>query len=184
MSTLQEFAKNFGDKPIPEALARLWEFQEKTGFEYYADGFGLQYDDKGGLENGWSNNPAFLEKLMPFAQANGGGSFYALWQYDGAVSLDQLPVVLFGDEGGEFIVAENINGLLQLLTLDSEPMTYEEVSFYRDPEEDSTEFSEAYITWLKKTLNLDAIEEASDVIEPAQEKFQVVFDSWKNNYLR
>src|SRR5688572_23561664 len=96
MDTKEDFAQNFGGKRVPDALAKLWDFQHETGFESYCEGFGLLYDDKGGLENGWSDNPAFLEKLMPFAQANAGGSFYALWQYDDAVAPDELPVVLFG----------------------------------------------------------------------------------------
>jgi hypothetical protein len=182
MNTLEEFALNFGGNPVPEALARLWDFQDDTGFESYCEGFGLIPDDKSGLENGWSDNPAFLEKLMPFAQANAGGSFYALWQYDDAVALDELPVVLFGDEGGEFVVAENINAFLRLLTLDTEPMTYQEASYYKGEDDDATEYSGEYRNWLKKHFDLDAIEEESTILAPAREKYQARFDEWKSRY--
>jgi hypothetical protein len=181
METLQEFAQNFGGKPVPETLAQLLEFQDETGFEEYSEGFGLLYDDKGGLES-WCAEPAFLDKLMPFAQANGSGSFYALWQYDDVTNLNSLPVVLFGDEGGEYIVAENIKGLLQLLTLDAEPMTYEKVSFYRDPENEPSEYAEEYKSWLKERFNLEPINEEEKIITPAQEKYQAAFDAWKNQY--
>jgi hypothetical protein len=182
MSSLQEFSQNFGGKPVPDALAQLLEFQNETGFEYYAEGFGLQYDDKSGLRYGWSEAPAFLDKLMPFAQANGSGSFYALWQHDDSTDLANLPVVVFGDEGGEFVVAENIAGLLQLLTLDSEPMIYEDVSFYKDPEDDPSEYAADYRNWLKERFKLDPVEEGDDIIVPAQEKYQAAFDKWKNQF--
>lgn len=183
MATLQEFSKNFDGKAVPEALSQLLEFQEEAGFENYAQGFGLLYDDKGGLKNGWSNDPAFFGRLMPFAQANGGGSFYALWQYENTVGLHRLPVVLFGDEGGEYIVAENIRGLLQLLTLDVEPMVFENVSFYKDADHEPSDYAKNFKKWLKLRFNLEPIEKAEQVVVPAQEKYQASFDAWKKQYL-
>lgn len=182
MLTLQEFSQNFGGAAVPQALAQLLEFQNETGFEYYSEGFGLLRDDKSGLLHGWSGEPAFLDKLMPFAQANGSGSFYALWQHDAATDLAALPVVLFGDEGGEFVVAENIAGLLQLLTIDAEPMVFEDVSFYKDPEQEPSDYAEDYKTWLMEHLKLAPIEEAETIMIPAQEKYQAAFDEWKDPF--
>jgi len=179
MLTLQEFSQNFGGNPVPHALAQLLEFQNETGFEYYSEGFGLLRDDKSGLHHGWSAEPAFLDKLMPFAQANGSGSFYALWQHDATTDLAALPVVVFGDEGGEFVVAENIAGLLQLLTIDAEPMIFDDVSFYKDPEQDPSDYAEDYKSWLMEQFKLAPIEEAEDIMIPAQEKYQAAFDEWK-----
>ncbi|HUP13236.1 MAG TPA: hypothetical protein VM187_13510 [Niastella sp.] len=183
METLEEFALNFDGKPVPVALIKLLEFQIETGFESYCEGFGLYRDDKGGLKNGWSANPDFLARLMPFAQANAGGSFYAIWQYDDAVPIDALPVVLFGDEGGEFVVAEDIYAFLCLLTLDTEPMTYQEVSYYKDEDDDRTEYSGEYRNWLKKHFNLDAIDDENEILAPAIEKYQSRFHSWLALYL-
>ena len=59
---------------------------------------------------------------MPFAQATGGGSFYALWSDGQTKTTSDMPVVVFGDEGGAHVVAENVRGLLQLLTYGVEPM--------------------------------------------------------------
>jgi len=182
MLTLQEFSQNFGTSPVPQALTQLLDFQNETGFEYYSDGFGLLRDDKSGLLHGWSAAPAFLDKLMPFAQANGSGSFYALWQHDAATDLAALPVVLFGDEGGEYVVAENIAGLLQLLTIDAEPMVYDGVDFYKDPEQDPSDYAEEYKTWLMERFKLAPIEEAEEIITPAQQKYQAAFDEWKDPF--
>jgi hypothetical protein len=183
METLEEFALNFDGKPVPVALTKLLEFQNETGFESYCEGFGLIRDNKGGLKS-WSTNPGFLDRLMPFAQANAGGSFYALWQYDDAAPLDALPVILFGDEGGEFVVADNIYAFLCLLTLDTEPMTYREASYYKDEDADSTEYSGEYRNWLKKHFNLDAIKDEDEVLAPAIAKFQGRFDDWLALYLK
>lgn len=185
MPTLQEFAQNFDGKPVPAKLARLLEFQEEAGFENYSWGFGLYQDDKSGLHHGWSTEAAFKDKLMPFAQANGSGSFYALWQYDDSKSTDELPVVLFGDEGGEFIVAENIDGLLQLLTIDAEPSTYEEVSYFKDEDDyDPSEYADDYKAWLQEHFSLSAVEDEKQIIEAAQQKFQAAFDSWKQPFMQ
>jgi hypothetical protein len=183
MLTFEQFEQNFDGRPVPDALVKLLTFQNETGFASYCEGFGLVYDDKGGLENGWSMDPAFLKQLMPFAQANAGGSFYALWQYEDGLPLDVLPVVLFGDEGGEFIVAENIYAFLRLLTLDTEPMTYREASYYKDEDDEGTGYSGEYRNWLKKHFNLDAIDKEDTILAPAIEKYQGRFDDWLGQYL-
>jgi hypothetical protein len=180
-----DFAKNFDGHPVPPALAQLLAFQEKTGFEEYAEGFGLYEDDKSGLRHGWSDTPAFLEKLLPFAQANGSGSFYALWKHNDDTPLADLPVVVFGDEGGEHIVAANIPEFLRLLTIDAEPMIYEGVSYYKDPEDDNeSAYAEDYRNWLKEHFALEPLEEADDIIAPAQERYQAAFDEWKGQYMQ
>lgn len=182
MTTTPEFAKNFGAHPVPEALAQLLKFQEATGFENYSEGFGLQHDDKSGLEHGWSDHPDFLGRLYPFAQANGSGSFYALWQHDEATDLSELPVVVFGDEGGEFVIAENVASLLQLITFDSEPIIYEEITFYKEEDDEPSEYIDAYKEWLLTQLKLEPVEDTADIIAKAQEKHQVAFDTWKQQY--
>lgn len=183
MLTIEEFARNFGGNPVPDALAKLVNFQNETESGSYCEGFGLVYDDKGGLKHGWSMEPAFLDRLMPFARATAGGSFYALWQYEDGIATDELPVVLFGDEGGEFVVAENIQSFLRLLTLDTEPMTYRNASYYKDEDDESTEYSGEYRNWLKKHFNLDAIDDEDIVLAPAIAKYQGRFNDWIGQYL-
>lgn len=185
MSSLQEFSQNFGGKPVPEALTRLLAFQDEKGYERYSQGFGLLYDNKSGLRHGWSDDPAFLEKLMPFAQANGSGSFYALWQYDDNVELPELPVVIFGDEGGEYVVSENLLGLLQLLTVDAEPGVYEGVGFGRDEDDEywePSEFAGDYREWLQTHYQLEEITDGDEIVDAAQAKYQESFDNWKKQF--
>src|SRR4051794_33348434 len=94
--------------PVPE-LNLLMALQNRLGFENYADGFGLtDFGDTSGVEAGWSKDPEFLSRLVPFAQANGTGSMYALWRVDDRSDLATLPVVVFGDEGGQHVVARNL----------------------------------------------------------------------------
>lgn len=183
MLTIEEFARNFGGNSVPDALAKLVNFQNETESGSYCEGFGLVYDDKGGLKHGWSMEPAFLDRLMPFARATAGGSFYALWQYEDGIATDELPVVLFGDEGGEFVVADNIQSFLRLLTLDTEPMTYRNASYYKDEDDESTEYSGEYRNWLKKHFNLDAIDDEDIVLAPAIAKYQGRFNDWIGQYM-
>ena len=58
--------------------------------------------------------------MLPFAQANGSGSVYALWRVDDREDLGALPVVVLGSEGGFHVVARNLAELLQLLGFDAE----------------------------------------------------------------
>jgi hypothetical protein len=59
--------------PVPE-LNLLMALQNRLGFETYADGFGLtDFGDTSGVEAGWSKNPEFLSRLVPFAQATAPG---------------------------------------------------------------------------------------------------------------
>src|SRR5688572_7054759 len=103
--------------PIPE-LNRLRKLQKRLGFEGYSAGFGLtKFDRKKDLAIGWTKAPEFLHRLVPFAQANGTGSVYALWRVDER-ELAALPVVVLGDEGGYHVVARNIRELLALLAVD------------------------------------------------------------------
>ncbi len=128
------------------------------------------------------NGPCFSQQINAFARATAGGSFYALWQYDDAAAPDELPVVLFGDEGGEFVVAENINAFMRLLTLDTEPMTYRDASYYKDEDDGSTEYSAEYRNWLKKHFNLDAVNDEDIILAPAIEKYQPRFNDWVGQF--
>jgi hypothetical protein len=173
----KEFAKNFSPRATPVELAKLFAFQENADGNYFSDGFELTADDKGGLSS-WSEDKEFLAALMPFAQANGSGSFYALWD-DGSKSTSQMPVVIFGDEGGVHVVAENARGLLQLLCFDAEPMVdTDEVTFYKDEDEhEDSEAHDDYVDWLHGEFELEAAD-PKEVMDAAEEKHKDAFSSW------
>jgi hypothetical protein len=52
---------------------------------------------------------------LPIASATGTGSMYAAWNDGKAKAVEDMPTVVFGDEGGVHVVAENLEGLLSIL---------------------------------------------------------------------
>jgi hypothetical protein len=182
---INEFKENLGLAEIPVELEKLIYFQTKiSGFENYSQGFGVLIDDKSGLKS-WSDDEAFLSKLIPFAQANGSGSFYVIWDDNRGKQIDQMPIVVFGDEGGAHVVAENIRQLLHLLTYDAEIFVdFDEAYFYKDKKSyvESDDLNE-YLKWLKGDYSLDQIENTEPIIQSAQEKYKEKFDKWFAQYI-
>lgn len=176
------FKQNLGISQLPVELEKLIEFQnERSGFEEYAQGFGLLIDDKSGISS-WSGDPAFLEQILPFAQANGSGSIYAFWRH-GSEEVSNYPVLVFGDEGGVHVVAGNFREFLKLLAYDTEiSVDFDEAYFYKDEDDDEeSEDHQAYLDWLKEHVHLEA-EDPDRVIAAAQEKYKPDFDTWFTHY--
>jgi len=133
-------------------LTKLLAFEAKHPGIYYASGFELQKPSPGDLAS-WSTDPAFTAPLTVFAQANGSGSMYALWQPDASTTPDKTPVLVFGDEGGVHLVAENVATLLRMLAYDCEPMVdHDGVTFYRDKDDPQSAAHEPYVKWLTKEI--------------------------------
>ncbi|GAA4673289.1 hypothetical protein [Phytohabitans rumicis] len=170
--------------PVPE-LNLLMELQDRLGFESYADGFGLtEFGDTSGIEAGWSKDPEFVRALEPFAQANGSGSMYALWRLDDRTDLATLPVVVFGDEGGQHVVARDLRELLQLLGYDCEiSVDWDEAYFYRGDDHEHTDGHEAYVAWLDEHFGLAPADDPEAVVEAAQHEFGDRFAAWYGPYL-
>jgi hypothetical protein len=183
---IENFKENWGMTTIPTELEKLIYFQtHDSSFENYSQGFGVLIDDKTGLKN-WSSNTSFLDKLFPFAQANCSGSFYAIWNNGTTKSTSEMPVVVFGDEGGVHVVAENILQLLHLLTFDTEiSVDFQEVSFYKDEADyEESEDLNKFVNWLKEDYGLDQIEEPSVIISAAQKKYKKEFNKWFKQYYK
>lgn len=84
--------------------------QDSVPGAFLADGFELTTPgDTAGPAAGWVADRALPDHLTPFAQANFSGSRYALWRMDDQPDPGTLPVVVFGDEGGEFVVARGLS---------------------------------------------------------------------------
>ncbi len=180
----QAFKENLNLDVLPGVLDKLIDFQnDVSGFEYYAQGFGLTIDDKLGLKS-WSEASEFLDKLLPFAQANGSGSFYAIWNNDSSQSIDNMPVVVFGDEGGTHVVAENILQLLQLIAYDTEiSVEWNNAFFYKDEDDyEASEDLQKYIEWLKINFNTAPLQDPNATIQAAQDKYKASFDQWFKQY--
>lgn len=185
---IQEFEQLWG-KPVFEELKELIRFQEEeSGFEYYSQGFGVGFDDKNGLKYGWCDNPEFLAKLYPFAQANGTGSTYAFWDDGSGREMSDMPVVVFGDEGGECVVANHFGELLQLLTFDTEIyVDWDDCSFCKDEDDyEESPDKEAFCEWFEKHYShlplVDSEEQADEIIKKAQRKHQQKFNDWLSSF--
>ena len=179
----EEFAQNFRGLAVPVELAKLLTFQYRAGFECYCEGFGLTASDQSELDN-WSKDDAFRAALMPFAQATGSGSTYALWACDGNQVPSAMPVVVFGDEGGVHVVAEHLRDLLRILTCDVEPMIdFDKISFYKPDDHESREAADEYAQWLNAQFGLDPVDDPDPLVTAAQEKYQAKLDAWLKDYL-
>ncbi|MFB9080539.1 hypothetical protein ACFFLS_20610 [Flavobacterium procerum] len=159
--SLEEFSSQFGAYKIPEDLVKLCDFQSQYGEETFSECFYLHSIDKTGLKT-WSEDEAFYDSFIEFARANGSGSSYAYWLVDS--DLNKCPIVVFGDEGGIHVVAENTQKLISLLTYDTEiSVDHDKAYFYKDEDyyEESENINE-FRDWAKKTFNLSVIETDED----------------------
>ena len=147
--------------------------------EEYAQGFFCNKIDKTGLKT-WSDDTEFLYAFQEFAQANQSGSSYAFWLLE--ENIDHCPIVVFGDEGGCYVVAENLKDFLHFLSYDVQISVYEGVSFYKDEDDyEESEQRQLYIDWLKSNLNLEPINEETEVeklIQKASHKYQKQLDDF------
>ncbi|MFI1990397.1 hypothetical protein [Actinoplanes sp. NPDC020271] len=170
--------------PVPE-LNLLKAFQDKFGYEAYADGFGLDdFADRSGLVAGWSADPEFLARLTPFARATGGGSFYAFWHVDNRSDLATLPIVVFGDEGGQHVVARHLRELFQLLAYDTEiSVDWDEAYYYRAGDEEHSDSHDEFVTWLAEHFDLAPATDPDAIVNAARSEFGDSFTVWSNAYL-
>jgi len=184
MPSRAAYEKNFLPHQVPKALGELLEFQSSVkGF--FSSGFELADDDKGGIET-WSSDSAFLDCLYPIGMANGSGSTYALW-LENEGDLATAPVVVFGDEGGVHVVAEDIVSLLRILTFDTEPMIDDEkVVYYRDEDDyEPSDGAAEYVAWLTKHFNQKPVSgsnEVEELVNAAQKRFAKPFATWMKRY--
>lgn len=185
--TINEYAQNFVGYNPPIALVELLLFEAtEAKDDYYSEGFELMIDDKYTLKS-WSKDLGFLNQLIPFAQADSTGSFYAIW-VNKSKDLDYSPIVVFGSEGGCHIVAQNILELLKLLTMDTEPMVDTDgVYYYKDEENyEPSKYLRKFKQWLSLQYNIAPVTDnntAEQLIEKAQDVFQDDFWEWASNFI-
>lgn len=173
--SLEEFSAQFGNYALPEDLVKLYEFDQEYGSETYSECFGLTItDDKTGIKT-WSEEEEFYNSFIEFAGANGSGSSYAYWLID--KDLNNCPIVVFGDEGGIHVVAENTRDLIRLMSYDTEiSVDHENAYFYKDEDYyEESENKEIYADWIKNTFGFEALEndeETDDIMDNAKEKYK------------
>lgn len=184
-SSLPLLQELFAPFTTPEPLVRLHALQEDVGYGQYSQGLTLDVDGRSGLMHGWSQEPAFLQALFPFGRANASGSFYALWNASGSGEPASWPVIVFGDEGGEWVVARNLAELLALSTFDVEPrIDYREVCFFKSEKYHRPSPGIAhYIQWLSTTCGISKVEDPTAIVAAAQRDWQQQWDAWKKPFL-
>lgn len=187
MNMLEDLMNHFQGLTIPKKLIALLKFDSEVAQRnYFSDGFEFSIDkEKTGLKT-YSGDEAFLNSIYEFANADGTGSSYGFWLKDGCSDLENVPVVVFGSEGGFHIVAKNFDGLLQILTFDSEPMIdWDEVVYYKDPDDfEPTSKSREYCDWLKNACALDPISNADEIVDDAQKEYKDSFNAWVGEFYR
>ncbi|MEO1654767.1 MAG: hypothetical protein AAFU64_14565, partial [Bacteroidota bacterium] len=143
-----------------------------------------QVDPEKSMFKTYSEEEVFLNALIAFAQADGTGSIYAFWLPEDTKDLDQAPIVTFGSEGGFHIIAQNIKALLEMLSLDVEPMIdWEEAYFFKDEGDyEASPYRDQYQAWLRDNYQIAAITDAGPLVEQAQESFQEKFKDWMGQY--
>jgi hypothetical protein len=169
--------------PIPE-LNELKDLFDQAG-DFLADGFEMyDYDDKSMFLACDLTDPEFLSRLIPIAQANGTGSEYAIWRFDDREDLATLPIAVFGDEGGEHIVARNFQELLQLLGYDTEVMAeIESAYYYRGDDDEHSGAHELFVAWLRDRFGLAPTDDPDSIVKAAQDEFGERFHAWIEPYV-
>lgn len=180
-----DFIAQFAGEPVPASLLRLLEYQNVVGYGRYSQALTLSVGERSGLVHGWSADPDFLARLVPFGMANASGSFYALWNNGADSKIEQWPVVVFGDEGGEWVIARNLRELFRLSTFDAEPMIdHHGVEFFKDPDwYEVSECLDEYQRWLKAQFDIDSVVGPAELVSEAQTELQESFNAWKQPYL-
>ncbi|UEG48959.1 hypothetical protein LK994_09955 [Ferruginibacter lapsinanis] len=179
---LFDFEHNFGIYYPPQELISLLDFQNK--YYKYSNGFGLFAEGRFPIQY-LSKEEGFLNQLMPFADGS-PIAVYSLWDDGTDRKLNTMPVVVFGDEGGVHVVAEDIFSLMQLLTFDTPiSVDIDKVFFYKDTNTyEKSLHHELYKSWLKENFQLESINDTTKIIKTAQEKYKEQFDCWCGKYLR
>ncbi|MHC5202618.1 SMI1/KNR4 family protein [Myroides sp. LJL119] len=189
----QEFTALFKGYTIPKELKSLYEFQQSENIpSYYSNAIYLIDEQPGNIES-ISNDSDFINSFIPFADADANGSVYAFWIRDNKQkAVDNMPIVIFGDEGGVFPVANNLQELLQIAAYDVEPSVFEDEFNFPDKEileEDgeyfATEFNKEYLDWLRKEAKLKpilVIEGIDKIVALAQKNFGTELEEFIQKY--
>jgi hypothetical protein len=178
-----KFEDNFIHYEIPKILNDLFTFQnENNCFRMYSKGFGLRFEN---YDNFFSDK--FNKTFIPFATANSTGSTYGFWINGSSINLVDFPIVMFGDEGGINLVAENIFILLSNLTLDMEPYIeyYSNAISFDNEDYEKSEFLDKYKNWLHQNniaFTNKSIDELDKEIKLIQNKNKLEFEIWKKKY--
>lgn len=188
----------WGVDELPVELDRLIDFEEERSASQIERGVGRVYSQEfciwhrgSDYIDWWSrdqpfHDQSFLCRFYPVATANGTGSFYAIWDDGSGCPLGQMPIAIFGDEGGLHVVAENLLQLLRLLTCDVEPDVCDDrVGFLKDEDDEYYEESEdrgKYQAWLREEFSAEPVGDPNEILVAAQAKHESAFGRFVRQY--
>lgn len=173
--------------PVPE-LNLLKQLEGRIGGGNISVGFHLgEFGRTVGIDT-WSKDPAFLDSFHSFANANASGSIYAIWRVDDRTDLANLPVVVFGDEGGIGLVARNLRELFRQLACDKALYVGDFDAGFDDeddPEEKDQEYDHhaEYVTWLEQHFGLVPAENPNALVTAAEKQFAARFANWVGRFV-
>jgi hypothetical protein len=181
-----EFFEKYGKRP-PAALKKLLGFKSEFG-NHFSDEFELELMDK--VEFGYTGE-GFSDSFIGLGKANGSGSLYAIWI--AGKDLEKCPIVVFGDEGGIPVVAENMRQFIRLLTYDTEvridrPFNNkpDKAEFYKSEDDDfESPNRPEFLKWAKENFGVDPIEtndEARKIVSGASEKLSKKYNAFLKKY--
>jgi hypothetical protein len=181
------YKQQFSAYQMPVELEGLFRFEQQHEYDY-AESFGLAKKIAGAS---WGvDDKKFIDAFIEFAGANGSGSFYAFWLL--STDLNKCPIVVFGDEGGVHVVAENLQQLMHLLSYDVEiSVDHKHAYFFKDddPDEDdeanTSTYKASYAHWLLHHFKLAPIqtnEQANAIIAAAGKKHQAKLNEFLKQF--
>jgi hypothetical protein len=189
----KKYARNFGKLVLPELLEKLVAFQNDVGIEMFAEGFALTVEDKGLFKGSCKPDgkpvaskakaKGFLDALSPIGAATGTGSVYAVWNTGASKKLEDMPIVVFGDEGGIHVVAENLKDLLTIVAADVEPMVdWDGVSYFKASDHEPSPEIGAYRAWLAENVGVRGLTKADAVVKKATKRYGAAFHKWMKSF--
>lgn len=185
--TIEEYAKNFGTRPVPVILQKLLEFQNTVGCEYsYA--LYLNYCEPADVNLEYYEG--HLHQLITFAYCDSNGNEYTLWDNVGNPDIEQWPVVLFDTEGGHTIMGRSLAEFLSTTWCDREAVgdwidaqDLDAGQFgggYLEAQDDDriSKLADAYKLFLAQELKLDTTQDPDAVVKRAQTELMRSFSQW------
>ncbi|MDB2493252.1 hypothetical protein N9X15_03745 [Flavobacteriaceae bacterium] len=150
--TLEEFKeKTIGALPMPETLAKLFNFEENEAGLYYFQKFELSDEEIMGVDI--DDEDEYNKYIKPFSYVDSGCC--AFWLKDNNEDLENAPIIYFSSEGVIRIMAKDLKTFLRMLTFDGE---LDDGSFYKDKRDyEESEFRQQYIAWLKREFDLEPV---------------------------
>jgi hypothetical protein len=146
-----------------------WANHGKLGsmdFEVYQS-FNEQYKP-----SDWNRKPEMDKIMFTFAMDGAGGQF-TIWQNGSSEHLEELPVVLLGNDGSMIALTQNVPEFFYLLAagIDPSQLEYQGISGKEKPKSD-------FLDFVKKQWPSRSFATPKEIFANAKKKLQASFESF------